>query len=215
MNETKMDRNRALLLTLPKCGPDALEQFVGALQFCGENDAVDLLGSDIVNECRCHLDLGGGVFVSAKKWKDEIAIHIRKYDTYQNGKSYPTKRGIMLTLKHWIEFSRVFQQIEEEARSGFYVHLGGGVYATRDDQGVDLRLWESEYWTNGKLVPTAKGILLSFHQWEQLKNCHQIMSDFVPEINDVIPCMLQEDHQNQIGMLMCSFCSPNEYKYWQ
>lgn len=31
------------------------------------------------------------------------------------------------------------------------------------------------------------------------------------DIETVIPCQLSEDHQNQVGMLRCPECNPNDF----
>ncbi|XP_046556771.1 uncharacterized protein LOC124265992 [Haliotis rubra] len=161
---------------------------------------------------RCHIDLGNDVFVTAKMWNDELNIHVRKYDVYPSGRSYPTKRGIVLSLKHWLELSGVHFKLQEaidQGRTHDYAHVGANMYATLDPNGgVDLRQWE-KYEHLGRVVPTAKGILLSKQQWQKPRDCCDVMTDFVPELKEMVPCMGQEDHQNQIGYLMCSFCNPN------
>ena len=148
-----MDRNRALILNLTRCGPQAFDKFCAALLACGEYAAAQLLGYTnpedqpliISQEPRCHLDLGGDVYVTAKIWHEELCIHIRKYDVYLNGKSYPTKRGIVFTLKHWLELPGAVLQIKEAITDGMTTmqsHLGANMYASLDQNGVDIRQWE-------------------------------------------------------------------------
>ncbi|XP_046573532.1 uncharacterized protein LOC124281642 [Haliotis rubra] len=219
---TSFDRVRELLDMLPRRGPQAYSLFCKALMECRETQAMALLGLETDKQMtelqnpRCHLHLGDNVFVTAKTWDGVLNIHVRKYEVYPSGKAYPTKRGIVLTLKHWLEIPSVFIQLMEAVREGrnqAYVHIGVNVYASLDPNGsVDLRQWEK----NDQLgvVPTAKGIMLSPDQWKKLRDCYDVMPDFVPELKDMVPCMAQEDHQNQMGYLQCSFCNPNDYECW-
>ncbi|XP_046542364.1 uncharacterized protein LOC124252755 [Haliotis rubra] len=161
---------------------------------------------------RCHLHLGDDVYVTAKTWNGKLEIHVRKYEVYPSGKTYPTKRGIVLTLKHWLEVSSVHMQLKQQGRYS-HVHVGGNMYASWDDNGIDVRQWENDQ-KSGRVIPTNQCILLSLDQWEKLVDCVRVMSDFVPELKDRVPCMLQDDHQNQMGYLQCSFCNPSDYSYW-
>ncbi|XP_046567886.1 uncharacterized protein LOC124276317, partial [Haliotis rubra] len=164
--QTSFDRVRALLDTLPRREPEAYTLFCKALEECGEIQAMTLLGLETdkteLQDPRCHIDLDNDVFVTSKMWNGELGIHVRKYDVYPSGRSYPAKRGIVLSLKHWLELSGVHFKLQEainQGRTHDYAHVGANI----------------------------------------------VMFDFVPELKEMVPCLLQEHHQNQIGALMCSF----------
>jgi hypothetical protein len=168
---------------------------------------------------RCQLDIGQHVYVVASEWKGDIAIHIRKYDS-DKGKTFPTKRGITLTLKHWVELCTYKSEIDETITAlkqgkdvKLFHHLGANVHISVDKNiaGVDIRQW---WWCVDTVKPSRKGIFLSLQQWEKLKDCFTVMCDFVPELKSIVPCIMQDDHQNQMGYLQCSFCNPNEYNQW-
>ena len=177
------------------------------------------------NKNRCQLDIGRNTFVVAKTWKVELKIHVRKFES-SGDRSVPTKRGISLKLKHWVELIGNAGQVDE-AVSNFQknhtnaekrsIHIGANVYVEvymyEGLLGVDIRQW---FWDedNETRHPTKTGIFLHVQQWEQLKLCFQVMTDFVPELKDIVSCSLEGDHQNQEGMLRCSFCNPNDCMNW-
>ena len=33
----------------------------------------------------------------------------------------------------------------------------------------------------------------------------------IPELSSVVPCQFQSDHANQLGVLRCCECNPNDY----
>ncbi|CAC5421900.1 unnamed protein product [Mytilus coruscus] len=83
---------------------------------------------------RCMIELQGDCHVVAKDHKGQVYINIRNYQTL-DGKKYPTKQGVSLTLSRWQMLRKqkdfinnVFklclagEQIDEEL-----IHLGGGV----------------------------------------------------------------------------------------
>ncbi|XP_041369998.1 uncharacterized protein LOC121383951 [Gigantopelta aegis] len=167
---------------------------------------------------RCQLEIGQNVYVVAQPWKQELLIHIRKFDS-DKGKTFPTKQGIALNLKQWVELCGCKSQIDETISAlkqgkdeTLVKHLGANVHASMDKNftGVDLRQW---WWCDEmkSVKPSKKGIFLSLQQWEKLKGCFTVMCDFVPELNSSVPCAMQDDHQNQMGFLQCSFCTPNGY----
>ncbi|XP_067687021.1 uncharacterized protein [Haliotis asinina] len=222
MEKLSFDRARELLNMLRRRGPQAYTLFCKALEECGEIQALTLLGLETDQEMtelqdpRCHLHLGDNVYVTAKTWDDVLSIHVRKYEVYPSGMAYPTKRGIVLSLKHWMELPGAIRSIEEAVKEGkpnSQWHLGANVFVTMDSTGIEIRqcCWDNSMQS---MVPRAKGILLSMDQWKKLGYCVEVMADFVPELKNMVPCMAQEDHQNQMGYLMCSFCNPSGYDMW-
>ncbi|XP_067669968.1 uncharacterized protein [Haliotis asinina] len=172
--QTSFDRFRELLNILPRRGPQAYNLFCRALQECGETEAMILLGPETdkqmteLQDPRCHLHLGDNMYVTAKTWDNVLSIHVRKHEVYPSGKSYPTKRGIVLSLKHWLELPGAIQSIEEAVKEGkpsSQWHLGANVFVVMDNTGIEIRqsCWDN---TMQSMVPRAKGILLSLDQWE-------------------------------------------------
>jgi hypothetical protein len=67
---------------------------------------------------------------------------------------------------------------------------------------VDIR----QYWSPPNIdgvVPTKRGICLHLGEYRELKNSMSIIGGYVPELNVVVPCYLQSDHQNQLEYVHC------------
>ena len=193
---------------------------------------------------RCRLPIGGDVYVIASAWlNSRIHVHIREYNRDAE-RCYPTKRGIRMNLMQWqdlVSQTKVIDETIATLKSGvdaqIALHLGANMYVTADKKckGVDIRQWwkdenderenvkdeqddvkdeTSKYDRHRELKPSKKGIFLHLHQWETLKMAFLAVDFHVPELKDTVPCIQSEDHQNQEGMLKCSFCNPDDWKNW-
>lgn len=166
------------------------------------------------SENRCMIELQGESFVVVKDFKGQTYINIRNYQTIE-GKKYPTKQGVALTLSRWLvlETQKDFidsvfklcltgEQVNEEL-----IHLGGGVYVTLNSKypTVDVRqFWKPE--DKDKPIATKRGIPLNNIKWQKLCDSMKIMRDFVPELNSAVIC--RNTHNNQMEMFKCSECEP-------
>ncbi len=65
-----------------------------------------------------------------------------------------------------------------------------------------------------RAVATRKGIALRFDEFKVLVQSVNDINCHVPELADVVPCSMREDHQNQLGALSCSECNPNDFRNW-
>ena len=75
---------------------------------------------------------------------------------------------------------------------------------------VDIR----QYWippNQTDLVPCKKGICLRPGEYNKLKDTSCVIANFQPLLNTCIPCIYE--HQNQMSMLECVECSPNNIAY--
>ena len=88
------------------------------------------------------------------------------------------------------------------------MHIGGNTFITaKNGFPVDIR----QFWippNETELHPTRKGLVLTLPEWEDLVACMPTINN-IPEVQNVNPCYLGNDHQNQMGMLTCLECSPN------
>ena len=128
----------------------------------------------------------------------------------------PTKKGVSLTLRRWQTFTNCVDIIQEALQSGKNfeksVHLGGNYYASKEKDYwcVDIRKW----WippNNTQLTPTRKGITLRPTEFNILVQSIASVDSVVPELSTIQPCYMSEDHQNQLGALMCSECTPDAF----
>jgi len=127
----------------------------------------------------------------------------------------PTKKGISLTLmrwKNWVDYQEYLEQALND-KQAYSSHLGGNVYCTVTEKSrcVNIR----QYWKpQDEVVPTKKGLCLRPDEYTKLKELVPEIGKAVPELDAVVPCYLQSDHMNQVGMLQCPECTPNDYMSW-
>ena len=169
---------------------------------------------------RCRIDLGKSLSAVVFPSKREATVHLRYYGETDDK---PTQDGIALTLSRWEELQRSANQIDRAVKvyddpdedSSFNHHLGGNWYVsvTPGYRCVNIRrFWLPE--DSEDLRATRDGIALGFQQWEKLMDAFDDVVADVPELRDVIPCLMRGDHQNQLGMLSCPECNPNDYTNW-
>ena len=130
------------------------------------------------------------------------------------------KKEFSLTLRRFQQVLRSLEDIKQAVKDHqdgkevhYMKHLGANRYVQVNTgfRVVDLR----EFWLpEGKntVQPTRRGIALKFEEFETL-----IQLDFeriLPELKTTTPCMFSEDHQNQLGYLMCAECNPDDYMNW-
>jgi hypothetical protein len=143
-------------------------------------------------------------------------VDLRQYELF-NGREIPTKKGISLKLVQFKELSVKIKEIEEslqnnEARGW---HLGYNVYAhvREDNPCVDiLQYWKPE--ADSDVVPTKKGLCLRPIEYKLFRDVLEETEKLLPELKDVERCIERDDHQNQLGMLRCNICNPNDYMNW-
>jgi hypothetical protein len=169
-----------------------------------------------MENARCNIELGNNRFVQATEWKDEIRIDVSEWEI-QNDKRVPTKMGISLPLHRWkmlVDSLEFMDQALIEKRE-YATHLGRNVYAGVKASGicVDLR----QHWlppNQTEVVPTKNGITLRPGEYAKLKDVASVISNFVPELNSVVPSPYRPDHMNQLGFLSCPECNPDHCAEW-
>ncbi|OOY49157.1 hypothetical protein BOV97_13070 [Solemya velum gill symbiont] len=161
------------------------------------------------------LDLGEDCYVERSNESEDITIK-----KYEDGK--PTRKCVLFPLRRWKELEGIVDKIGsalEEVKAGkdvsFEWHLGGNVYVTvcKKFPTVDIR----HFWNpkgDGKVVATRKGVSLRYSQYRQLKAAIELLSVSVPELSEIEPCYMKNDHLNQMGYLLCEECNPNGYGIW-
>lgn len=155
-------------------------------------------------------NLGNGRVVEVTEWKGEKRVDLREWqgDT-------PTKKGISLSLmrwKNWVDCIEYLDQALAE-KQAYNSHLGGNAYCTVEEGSACVNI--RQYWKpEEELVPTKKGLCLRPLEYQRLKELIPEIGRTLPELDAVVPCYLQSDHQNQIGALQCPECNPNDYTNW-
>ena len=161
-----------------------------------------------MENARCNIELGNDRFVQASEWKDEIRIDVREWEI-QNDKRVPTKKGISLPLHRWKMLVDMFEFLDQalDEKREYATHLGGNVYASVKASGicVDIR----QHWippNQTEVVSTKKGITLRPGEYAKLKDVASVISDFVPELNSVVPCPYRP--HEPVGFLILSRMQP-------
>ena len=171
---------------------------------------------------RYNSSLGNGRFVQIVEWQGELRVDIREWE---NGK--PTKKGVSLSLMQYknltagmdLNVSQAFTQddgnVSYRANRDDSFHLGANVFlkVTKDNPCVDIR----QYWkppNQDNPVHTKKGLCLRPAEYKLLKDCLPDIRKNLPELENVIPCYMRDDHNNQLGMLRCNYCNPHDYFKW-
>lgn len=168
--------------------------------------------------CKINLDNFSKLYLTALPYQGEIMIHIRHFSE-SNGFQFPTKKGVIFPLPRWLKFECLLDEIGEYLQSHRSQedttkwHIAGGVYVSLspDFPTVDIR----HYWKPddaNEPIPTKKGITLTRDKFDRLRYAVCELRENVPELNDTQLCMLSESHQNQLGVLSCSECSPFGYE---
>jgi hypothetical protein len=62
-----------------------------------------------------------------------------------------------------------------------------------------------------EVVPTKKGLCLRLTEYKALRDCVYDIENNLPELKNVIPCYMRDDHNNQLGMLKCNYWNPHDY----
>ena len=166
----------------------------------------DLLYSRIIYEGKYNKKL-----FRVKKWNDELRFDLRDWRG-----QFPTRQGVSLSIGRFASLKWQVANIDQAiqlAKNGIVkqdrVHIGGKVYAdiTANPPTVDIYAFEKNY-SADELFKTAKGIRIWFSQWPNLKRAIAEVKESVPEVVNASPCYVNDDHQNQLGMLACPECTP-------
>ena len=164
------------------------------------------------------LDIGSGCYFVAKPYNGQLLVHIRKYEKNDEGRLYPTKKGIALNLEKWKKFSecvseeidRVIHTYRENQPVNFMFDLGDDYYVSVNSGHplVNIRRWFVPQ-DQQELKPTRTGIALPFWQWEKLKMAMIVAKDMLTvEQTHLGFCQDIESHQNLLSALNCGTCNP-------
>ena len=64
------------------------------------------------------------------------------------------------------------------------------------------------------MIPTKKEICLRPLEYVCLKELLPEIGNALPELNGELPCFLQSNHMNHLGMLQCSEFNPYDFYNW-
>ena len=153
-------------------------------------------------------NLGNGVTVRLVNINHTFVVDIRQWGSFNTTcKKYPSEKGIALSTQNW---ARLYQEsdtikniLSDSHRTETEeIDIGGSVYITRvlTSSSVDNRQWHMK---NNDLIPTKKGISLHCDQFNSFLNKFEEIHQCLPDSAREIPCYLSDDHNNQLGVLLC------------
>ena len=162
-----------------------------------------------MEKTRSNIELGNDRYVQATEWRDEIRIDVRQWEI-QNDKRVPTKKGISLPLHRWKLLANNMDFVDQapDEKRDYATHIGGNVYATvkASDIYVDIR----KHWlplNQTEVVATKKGITLRPSEYAKLKDVTSVISDFVPQLNSVVPCPYRcETYNSFLSHFLLNLC---------
>ncbi|XP_052692814.1 uncharacterized protein LOC128171101 [Crassostrea angulata] len=167
--------------------------------------------------CRIGLDDLNDLFLTVMSFKGTLYVHIRHL-AESHGRLIATKKGVTFTLARWLKFESLLPDIQDfidnVGREDGEVqwHIGGGVFVSLSSgyPTVDIRhFWKPD--DAPEPIPTKKGVTLIRNKLVRLRDALNEINECVPELQDTELCMFSDSHQNQIGMLNCTECTPFGY----
>ena len=160
------------------------------------------------------IELGRNMRAESTEFQNELRVDIRQWNGHHR-----TKKGLSLKLQRWsrllanteliTEMIRCVRQGENPKEER--IHIGGMLHvsAALPFHCLHLREWfrPKDLPKNSELLrPGSKGITLTFTQWEKLIVEAKNFDITIPN-----PCIMDDDHQNQLGALQCKECNPYDY----
>jgi hypothetical protein len=161
-------------------------------------------------------------YVVYTRFRDAVLVHIREFAAKTSGSSaagvseYPTKKGVCLTPGRLFMLRSKLNEIDEHLKlqnipnsqppPAYRCHIGNGIYISTGGQGfncVDIR----RYWVpegQATIAPTRRGICLSPHYWNLMKEKLHELLVIHPELDAALPCI----HDAQEEMMQCRECMP-------
>ena len=161
--------------------------------------------------------IGRGLHLVESEYKGAKKIHLRRYEKNDQGKLYPTKDGITLSLDSTVELINLLEDLKKAVKEigsteqiSFHHHIGGGNYLsinTSIGHPVHVRRWyKLEDMSEAR--PTKTGVTLKVSELLELEKALNNLKDSIPNIMD----FEHPFHNGQIEHFTCSFCCPYEYK---
>lgn len=164
------------------------------------------------NDMICQLEACDNIYVTAQHYKEDILIHVRKYEDGPMEKKIPTKTGATIPihrLKGFIESiddtDEAIKKFIQDKSFSFRKEFGANWCVTLEKYPlINIRRWFRLPSTE-EMLPTKSGIALTFFQWNKVKDCMLIIkSDFLTDTQEVAKCPDGKD------LMSCSKCLCDE-----
>jgi hypothetical protein len=165
---------------------------------------------------RANYQLGKYVMIEVKDFGHGNVEVVLSQKLYIN--NLLTKKDYILPLQRWQQLMFQIDDLQtavDEHKNGkdihFNYHLGRNnfVQVNSGFQVVDLR----QFWLpegTDRVQPTRKGIALKFDEFDILVKLKPEIEQVIPELDQMQPCWMSDDHRNQEGLMNCRECNPNQ-----
>lgn len=160
--------------------------------------------------------LGRGMRVQVLILNGRPLIDIRRWTS----PNIPSQRGIALSPLCWMTLLGMRHRVNntiQDIKAGKIVdermHVSGPIFLSMYSPywTVNLRRW---YKSDESIMATKKGIVLRFPELERLFSLEEALYSCMPELREVVPCLLREDHRLPWGGIIdCEDCHPFGYVY--
>jgi hypothetical protein len=159
----------------------------------------------------------------------DCAYHINSASFKNSHHDNFVPRSVKFTPQQWDDMMASVEDISKAygAEESSRIHVGGNTFITlKPERGViDIR----EYFLPDKegrcvdvspeeffddLVPTRRGVILTFNGWKVLVNkADELLRQFAGEkIQWMGDC--STTHNEEDSLMKCGHCNPNGYKFW-
>ena len=166
-----------------------------------------------------NVDLGDAKRFVINVYKGSLRFNIRVFEEKENGRRYPTKKGVSLDSEEYKKVHFLYRDAIEQAitdvkddrDTDFKAHLGENIYVSVKSgyKVVDFRRWFLPD-GNQDVIPTKRGVTLRFNQWKQLNDVMAYVEMVWGEhLREIEYCETKTDHSNQLAYLSCTKCNPN------
>lgn len=195
---------------------------IAVLKINGYTENGELLSSESLdgrNKVLLTRPIGETACMRVVQYRDQQRIDLRQWVKINKGEIVPTKKGVSMPLQRWVrlkylksEVNNVLKKIKGGQHVKKKIHVGGTVFLTCCSPfwTVNIREWYKN--VDNKTKPTKRGFILKHDEWDRLMTQDDVIAQLLPEVVHMRPCIEDDDHQNQRGMLMCSECNPFDFE---
>ena len=148
--------------------------------------------------------LGNDRYVQVLEWRGEVKGDFREWES-KNDSIIPSKKGIRLGMMQYKNLLTSLENVVGPALSenkDDKFHVGANVFLSVKK--------EKPMYGFATVLETSQ----SPWEYEVLKSLLSEIETLIPELENVFPCYLMDDHLNQLGMLEYRYCNPDEYMNW-
>ena len=173
---------------------------------------------------RATFKIGKYVTIEVKDFGHDNVEVVLSQSVYVDTSKYrkgdrPAMKEFTLSLRRWQQLMMRIDDLQmamtehiDGKEVHFKHHLGRNnfVQVNSGFKVVDIRqFWLPEH--TDQVQPTRKGIALKFDEFDTLIKLKAEIEQVIPELDQMQPCWMSDDHMNQEGLMNCRECNPNQH----